>query len=954
MLKQLGFLGTGATLGADLTLTIQIIFFLTLCIGILLQLRHKYRGHDLLQTPVVVLNLFFIIFIMVVSFRESQIASTLPSRPGDPFYLAAGVHAILGIVTEALAIYCLLAGFKILPRKIGALKYFMRTTFVLWTITLLFGLTTYYVWYVRKVEAVTITDIDNFSDSTQPLEPGAPPPPRRVNLQNFAFTPQEITVVAGTKMIWVNQDAAPHNVAFEDNSVASDNFTQGEAFEHTFRATGTFVIYCTLHGNPGSGMTSVVTVVEPTEENVAELAAEPVEMDAQPPPPTPAPPVPPAPVTLIEPPEPDDVVSGIMAFRDNVAPNDSVLLAMSGVEVPPDGMEMYAWLTTSSSNEVLNIGRIGPDPEGKIFHIYADPARQNLMALYDGVQVTLEPIGDSDPAPGEVIFSGRQAPHANDIIREITVSAPDTPNNVGYGIGGRMMAEEVIRHALFLKLAFDLGSIADAQRHAEHIVNLIEGTQGEFYGDHDGAHGVQDPGDGYGVIPYINGMVAAAQQAAAADDTTLSVSTHAGHVSIAGDSALFSAETIRTNALLITEANNVTDIGEYVEAINTFSQRLLLGEDEDGDGNISLAEGGIFIGYQHSQYMGAVGIIAGADAAVVDPTVNISEAGQTTGNEVIVNMIDFEYSLPSLTVPEGTTVRFINKGESKHSVTADDGSFDSGLLNKDGEFDITFDQTGFVPYFCVLHGTQGNTGMSGSVTVVGKGEEVPEPVEPEPAEVEPAPPEAQQFSIEMVDFDYSEHDFVVPVGSEVTWFNTGAAQHSATSADNIWDTTLLANGEQATVTFDTPGTYIYYCLLHGTPDGQGMAATITVVDGDAAQPPPEEPTEEPTEQPTEEVPTPEPTESPPEPEEVSVSIVDFTYEPVELTITPGTTVIWNNVGDFDHSATADDGSWDTEVFGPGGSKSITFDTPGVYQFYCQLHGTPDGNGMVGTVIVTEE
>jgi plastocyanin/uncharacterized membrane protein YozB (DUF420 family) len=912
MLKQLGFLGTGATFGADLSIIVQIIFFIVLCIGVVMQMRGKYHWHDRLQTPVVILNLFFIIFIMVVSFRESQIASTLPKRPGDAFYLVAGLHAILGTVTEGLAIYCLLAGFKILPRKIGTLKYFMRATFVLWTVTLLFGLSTYYVWYLRPVEAVALTDIEGLSDTLQPVEPGAPPPPRRVLLQNFLFEPGDITVVAGTKMIWVNQDSAPHNVTSEDNSIASDNYFQGEAFENTFRATGTFVLYCTLHGNPGNGMSSVVTVVEASEENVSELAAEPVVLDTLPPPPTPAPPVPPAPVTLIEPPEPGDVVAGIMAFRDNVAPNDSVLLAMSGVEAPAAGMEMHAWLTVSQNNEVLDIGRIGPDADGKLFHIYTDSAHQNLMAVYDGVQVTLEPATDSDPAPGEVIFSGRQAPQGNSFIREITVSAGDTPNSFGYGIGGRLMAEELIRHALFLQLAFELGSIADAQRHGEHIVNLIEGSQGEFYGDHDGAHGVQDPGDGFGIIPYINGMKAAADRAASAGDTTRAISTHAEHVNIAGNSALEWAATVREAALAITDARNVTDIGSQVETIQTYSQRLLIGEDTDGDGNISLAEGGIFIAYQHSQYMGAVGIIAGSSSAIVDPTIGVAESGQATGAEVIISMIDFGYSLPSLTIPEGTAVRFVNRGQAKHSATADDDTFDSGLLNNGDEFTVTFDEAGFIPYYCILHGTPGNTGMAASVTVVGAGEEIPPPAPPEQSDAPTGgPAETQQFSSEMLDFTYSNLEFEIPVGSEVTWFNTGEAEHSATSDDNIWDTTLFANGEQATLVFDTPGTFLYYCLLHGAPGGQGMAAEITVVAADSAQPPPEA----------------EPPEAEP-PGEVSIDMLDFSFEPLEMTVVPGTTVIWINKGEFEHSATADDGSWDTGLFGGGGQGSITFDTPG--------------------------
>jgi plastocyanin len=200
-------------------------------------------------------------------------------------------------------------------------------------------------------------------------------------------------------------------------------------------------------------------------------------------------------------------------------------------------------------------------------------------------------------------------------------------------------------------------------------------------------------------------------------------------------------------------------------------------------------------------------------------------------------------------------------------------------------------------------------------------------------------------------------EFVVPVGSEVTWFNTGAVEHSATSDDNLWDTTLLANGEQSTLVFDSPGTFLYYCLLHGTPGGQGMAAQITVVEPGEDQPPPqgEPPEEESSEaapEPTESPPTPEPTEA--APEVVSVDMLDFTYGPVDITVAAGSSILWVNAGDFEHSATADDGSWDTGVYGPGGEATIAFDTPGAYQYYCTLHGTPGGNGMSGTVTVTEE
>jgi plastocyanin len=78
---------------------------------------------------------------------------------------------------------------------------------------------------------------------------------------------------------------------------------------------------------------------------------------------------------------------------------------------------------------------------------------------------------------------------------------------------------------------------------------------------------------------------------------------------------------------------------------------------------------------------------------------------------------------------------------------------------------------------------------------------------------------------------------------------------------------------------------------------------------------------------------------------------DFDFAPKAIKIKAGTTVIWTNNGAKPHSASASDNSFDTALFQPGESKSVKFDKPGTFAYYCQLHGTPDGQGMAGTVVV---
>jgi plastocyanin len=70
----------------------------------------------------------------------------------------------------------------------------------------------------------------------------------------------------------------------------------------------------------------------------------------------------------------------------------------------------------------------------------------------------------------------------------------------------------------------------------------------------------------------------------------------------------------------------------------------------------------------------------------------------------------------------------------------------------------------------------------------------------------------------------------------------------------------------------------------------------------------------------------------------SVSIGDNFYAPPSVTVAVGDRVTWNNNGQATHSATADDGSFDTGVFGPGGSRLVTFDSPGTFSYYCTVHG----------------
>jgi plastocyanin len=83
-------------------------------------------------------------------------------------------------------------------------------------------------------------------------------------------------------------------------------------------------------------------------------------------------------------------------------------------------------------------------------------------------------------------------------------------------------------------------------------------------------------------------------------------------------------------------------------------------------------------------------------------------------------------------------------------------------------------------------------------------------------------------------FEYTE--IQIPVGGSVSFRGAGRNPHNAVAADGSWSTEDVfgsleqLEGDEATLTFDAPGEYVFFCTFHGNADGDGMAGTLTVGD----------------------------------------------------------------------------------------------------------------------------
>jgi len=78
----------------------------------------------------------------------------------------------------------------------------------------------------------------------------------------------------------------------------------------------------------------------------------------------------------------------------------------------------------------------------------------------------------------------------------------------------------------------------------------------------------------------------------------------------------------------------------------------------------------------------------------------------------------------------------------------------------------------------------------------------------------------------------------------------------------------------------------------------------------------------------------------------AVTIDNFSFSPMAVTVPAGATVTWSNNDDIPHTVRAVDGAFRSQAMDTGEHYSFTFAKPGVYSYFCSIHPK-----MVGKVIV---
>ena len=87
----------------------------------------------------------------------------------------------------------------------------------------------------------------------------AAPQTREISIDNFSFTPAQLTIPAGSRVVWINRDDAPHTVVSDTRIFSSKALDTDDRFEHVFTTPGTYPYFCSIHPH----MTAQVIVTSP-------------------------------------------------------------------------------------------------------------------------------------------------------------------------------------------------------------------------------------------------------------------------------------------------------------------------------------------------------------------------------------------------------------------------------------------------------------------------------------------------------------------------------------------------------------------------------------------------------------------------------------------------------------------------------------------------------------------
>ncbi|HSJ86626.1 MAG TPA: anti-sigma factor, partial [Anaerolineales bacterium] len=302
--------------------------------------------------------------------------------------------------------------------------------------------------------------------------------------------------------------------------------------------------------------------------------------------------------------------TGVLQFKNASALGDEASLIAEALLAPPPGNQYEVWL--SNEDERISLGILTLDENGRGELTFKQPDGTNLIALYDTVEVTIEPDPDSSPASSGVVAYSFTLPAEGLVhVRYLLTAFPTTPNNNALIQGLFTDVEKINDLASAMQRAADSGDQAHVLFNAEGINNIIVGSKSSAHKDWDGNGEVYDPSDGFGLL--LNGQNPGYLQAVFTEADAAVTSPNASEQMVQyGKGVQLSVNnlaqwTTELQALIsgIQNSNDSANTKLQVANAAALANKMLNGIDADSNGTIDpvSGEGGAQTAYDQAYHM---------------------------------------------------------------------------------------------------------------------------------------------------------------------------------------------------------------------------------------------------------------------------------------------------------------------------------------------------------------
>jgi hypothetical protein len=271
--------------------------------------------------------------------------------------------------------------------------------------------------------------------------------------------------------------------------------------------------------------------------------------------------------------------SGVATLRDS-----SLQLSIADVPAPPSGFQYSAWLIAADGSS-LNLG--SQTPVGSALTLsYVDPGGLNLASHFTTVAISLEPVPDPSPAiAGQIVYRAEVPTDLASQLQSLEAIAAGAPLTETLASGAVGQAKTFDSHKGFSVSDVSSGNLVGARQHAEHTINIAVGNASPDYGDWDSNGNIQNPGDGFGLLNYLQLWQALAQHEAASPLASAgrkaSLTAFADQVGAARDSVQNAVELAKRLASSDT-AEEMGPLAAEWDAISAEGSVAALGAQADG------------------------------------------------------------------------------------------------------------------------------------------------------------------------------------------------------------------------------------------------------------------------------------------------------------------------------------------------------------------------------------